>query len=573
MIFYDFEVFLYDWLVVLKDAINHKEHVIVNDADELQKFYDEHNKDIWIGYNSRHYDQYILKGILCGFNPKEINDYIIVEKQSGYGYSKLFRKIPLNNFDIMTSFHSLKQLEGFMGEMIKESDIDFNIDRKLTEEELADVIKYCRHDVEQTMKVFMNRKSEFESQMKLINLFKLPLSYISKTKVQLSAIILDAQKVSRDDEFDIQIPNTLNVSKYKEIVDWYRNPVNYDYSKELVTNVAGVEHVFAWGGLHGAIPNYISDGKFLNIDVASYYPALMIEYGYGSRNMSNPDKFKEIRDLRLKYKAEKNPLQAPLKIVINGTYGAMKDRFNNLYDPRQANNVCIGGQLLLLDLIEKLEGKCKLIQSNTDGLIVKIENDNDQEILDICHEWEHRTKMILEYDYYVKMIQKDVNNYIIVAEDGHYKSKGAFVKKLNELDNNLPIVNKAVIDYFINGIPVEDTILNCNDLKQFQLVTKISNKYLYALYGDEILKEKCLRVFASLDENDKGVFKLKAVGRNPEKLAGTPIHCFIDNEDINSDNVIPKKLDKQWYIDLANKRINNFKGCDEDVLEDTDDVW
>lgn len=573
MVFYDFEVFLYDWLVVIIDPVHHKEHVIVNNADELTDFFDKHRKDIWIGYNSRHYDQYILKGILCGFNPKDINDYIIVENKSGYSYSNLFRKIQINNFDIMTSFHSLKQLEGFMGNMIKESDIDFNIDRKLTEEELAEVIKYCRHDVQQTMKVFMNRKSEFESQMQLINIFKLPLSYISKTKVQLSAVILDATKVDRDDEFDIEIPNTLKLKKYKEVKDWYENPVNKDYSKELIKEVAGVEHVFAWGGLHGAIPNYIDEGKFLNIDVASYYPSLMIEYGYGSRNMSNPDKFKEIKDLRLKYKAEKNPLQAPLKIVINGTYGAMKDRFNNLYDPRQANNVCIGGQLLLLDLIEKLEDKCKLVQSNTDGLIVKIEKDNDQEILDICHEWEHRTRMVLEYDYYVKMIQKDVNNYIIVAEDGHYKSKGAYVKKLNELDNNLPIVNKAVVDNLIKNIPVEETIMNCNDLKQFQLVAKVSSKYMYALYGDERLKEKCLRVFASTDENDKGVFKLKAIGKNPEKIAGTPIHCFINNEDINLNNEIPSKLDKQWYIDLANKRINDFKGCDDNVYEDTEDIW
>ena len=204
---------------------------------------------------------------------------------------------------------------------------------------------------------------------------------------------------------------------------------------------------------------------------------------------------------------------------------------------------------------------------------VKVEKDNDQEILDICHEWEQRTRMELEYDYYTKIIQKDVNNYIIVAEDGHYKSKGACVKKLNELDNNLPIVNKAVVDYFIKGTPVEETILNCKDLKQFQQVVKVSNKYLYALYGDEILKEKCLRVFASIDEEDKGVFKLKAVGKNPEKIAGTPIHCFINNEDINSNNRISRKLDKQWYIDLANKRINDFKGCDDNVYEDTDDVW
>ena len=55
-------------------------------------------------------------------------------------------------------------------------------------------------------------------------------------------------------------------------------------------------------------------------------------------------------------------MQAPLKIILNSTYGAMKDKYNPMYDPRQANNVCVFGQLLLLDLIEHLEGHCDLIQ-------------------------------------------------------------------------------------------------------------------------------------------------------------------------------------------------------------------
>ena len=559
MLFYDFEVFQHDWLVVIYDMTNKKEHVIINNSKALQDFYEEHKGDVWIGYNSRHYDQYILKGILCGFNPKEVSDWIVVDGKGGWQFSKLFMKIPLNNFDIMTTFHGLKQLEGFMGEMIKESDVSFDIERKLTSEEIEDVVKYCRHDVQQTIKVFIKRKQEFESHMQLITTFHLPLYYISKTKVQLSAIILDAQKVERNDEFDIEFPDTLILKKYKSVLDWYKDEENRDYTKENIVEVAGIEHVFAWGGLHGAIPNYIEEGRFMNIDVASYYPALMIEYGWGSRNMSNPDKYREIRDKRIELKKAKNPLQAPYKIVLNGTYGAMKDKFNNLYDPRQANNVCIGGQLLLLDLIEKLEDKCKLIQSNTDGLIVKIDQNNENEILEICKEWENRTRMKLEYDYYSKMIQKDVNNYIIVDDKGNYKSKGSYVKKLDELDFDLPIVNKAVVDYFIKGISAEETILNCKELKMFQNVVKVSSKYMYALYGEEILKEKCLRVFASKNTDDKGVFKLKTEGKNPEKIAGTPQHCFIMNENIN-DARIPRRLDKNWYVELAKKRIIDFEG-------------
>lgn len=101
MIFYDFEVFKHDWLVVLIDLDAKKETVIINDRDQLQRFYDQHKGVIWAGYNSRHYDQYILKAILCGFDPKEVNDWIIVEERPGYRFSSLLRNFPLINYDVI----------------------------------------------------------------------------------------------------------------------------------------------------------------------------------------------------------------------------------------------------------------------------------------------------------------------------------------------------------------------------------------------------------------------------------------------------------------------------------------
>lgn len=557
MIFYDFEVFKEDWLVVCKDTTLHETKIIVNDAKSLTEYYEANKGEIWVGFNSRHYDQWILKGIVCGFNPKEINDFIIVEKKGGWQYSSLLNKIPLFNYDIMTSMHSLKQLEGFLGNNIKETTVPFDIDRKLTPGELQEVIQYCTHDVEQTMQVFMSRSEEFTSHLSLITAFKMPLKYLNKTKAQLSGIILKAHLQKHDDEFDITIPNTIKLDKYKFIDTWYRDKSNLDYKKKLDVEVAGVPHTFAWGGLHGALPNYIGEGIFLNVDVASYYPSLMIEYNFGSRNIADPGLYKLIYDTRLKLKAEKNPMQQPYKIVLNSTYGAMKDKYNPLYDPLQANNVCVSGQLMLLDLIEKLEDHVQLIQSNTDGILVKLKRKKDLEkVKDICHEWEQRTKMVLEYDLYTKVIQKDVNNYIIVDENGKYKSKGAYVKKLNPLDYDLPIVNKAIINYFLNGITPEKTINECNDLYQFQRVVKVSSKYSKALYGDEPVNEKVLRVFASRRRSDKGIFKVKP-GGNKEKIANTPERCFIENDNVKGEPV-PRRLDRAWYIELAQKRLNDF---------------
>ncbi|MBA9088780.1 hypothetical protein FHR92_005313 [Fontibacillus solani] len=565
MIFYDFEVFIHDWLVVLNNTDDHSSTTIVNDPNQLKQFYVRHRNDIWVGYNSRQYDQYIFKAILCDFNPKETNDFIIVEKKKGWQFSRLLQKIQLNNFDIMTSFHGLKQLEAFMGNDIRESDVPFNLDRKLTQEELQSVIKYCKHDVEQTMEVFLNRLEEFESQISLLKAFDLPLSYIGKTKAQLSAIILGANRMSRDDEFDITIPDTLKVNKYRHIVDWYVNPDNRDYKKQLDIEVAGVPHTFAWGGLHGAILNYQGKGIFINIDVASYYPALMIEYGFSSRNIADPDKYRQIRDERIRLKAEKNPMQAPYKIVLNGTYGAMKDKFNHLFDPLQANNVCVGGQLLLLDLIEQLEGSCELIQSNTDGLIVKVRRSRDiDKVKSICAEWEKRTRMVLEFEQFERIYQKDVNNYLIVHTDGSYKSKGAYVKELDVLDYDLAIVNKAIVEYFINGITPEQTIMTADKLIDFQKVVKVSDKYSYAVHCGQRRPEKVLRVFASRGRDDGSIYKMKLkklkdwpAELRPEKFANTPEKCFIINENINN-MPIPRKLDRKWYIEEAKKRIDAF---------------
>lgn len=451
-----------------------------------------------------------------------------------------------------------------MGNDIRETTVPFDIDRKLTPSELKEVIFYCNHDVEQTMEVFINRIEEFEAYMGLIKNFKLPLKYISKTKAQLSAIILGASKRERDDEFEITIVPTIKINKYREILNWYKNPLNRDYKKSLEIEIAEVPHVFGWGGLHGARDKYFGEGIFINSDVGSFYPSLMIEYDFLSRNVRDKSKFKEIYDYRMKLKKEgKKKEQQPYKIILNGTYGASKDKYNNLYDPLMANNVCVNGQLMLLDLIEKITRRLpgvQLIQSNTDGVMWKLNSKDDIETYkSICEEWCKRTRMTLDHDLIKKVVQKDVNNYLIVMENGKIKSKGAYVKSLNKLDYDLPIVNKALMEYFTKKITPEETINSCNQLKEFQKICKVSSKYLYAYHGDLKLDEKVLRVFASKSRNDKGVFKQKTEGGTLEKIASTPVRCFIDNSDIEGKEV-PRKLDRQWYIDMAWKRIKDFIG-------------
>lgn len=566
LLFYDFEVFKYDWLVVVMDMTAKKTHVIINSPEELEALYKANIKEIWVGFNSRHYDQYILKAILCGFDPKKVNDYIITKGNPGWKFSSLFQQFPLWNYDVMLNTDvGLKSFEGFMGNDIKETSVPFNIDRKLTPEEIAETVKYCKHDVEQTVQVFLKRTEEFNTMMYFIKHFGLSMDYISKTKAQLAAEILGGNRKGADfdDEFQFPILDCLHLNKYKHIAEWYANPENHDYSKKQDKQiVAGVEHTFAWGGGHGARAKYSADGVFLIIDVTAYYPSLQKKYHFGYRVMNHPENFEFIHDSNIAYKRKGDKkARQPFKIMDNAISGQMKQKSSALYDPMSNNSICINGQLLLLDLVEHIEPYCELIQNNTDGIIVKLKDyEHDFDVLDdVVYEWEQRTGMKMDFDTYIGTIyQKDVNNYLLIdRKTGAVKAKGGYVMKLNDLSYDLPIINKALVDYMIHGIPVRRTIMECQDLREFQLVSRISSKYTHILYGDKPIKEKCIRVFASNNPTDPGVKKVHAVRKTTAKLTNSPEHCFIFNDDVKGVPV-PDKLDRQWYIDFANKRLSDF---------------
>lgn len=559
LIFYDFEVFQYDWLVVFIDPSTREETVIINDPEQFTAFYEAHKGDIWIGFNSRNYDQWIAKGILCGFDPKEISDWIVVKKRKGWEFSDLLRKFEIYSFDVMTGYFALKQLEAFMGNDIRETSVPFDIQRNLTEEEIRETVTYCRHDVEQTIEVFLQRKNEFDSQMALLKTFKLPLSCISKTQAQLAGVILGASRRTFDDEWDIRLPETLSLGKYRQIADWFISEESHQSNASLNIDIAGVPHVFAWGGVHGAISqyNYVCkpDEIMVMADVDQLYPSLMVYYDLLSRAVQEPERFKTILATSLRLKAEKKKKERePYKRICNIAYGAMGDKYNPMYDPLHRNLVCVFGQVLLLDLIEKIEPFTELIQSNTDGILVKLKRKDFDRLDDAVFDWEQRTRLHMSFDCYERVYQGDVNNYVVVDYDGHSKAKGAYVKELDALDNDLPIVNEAITNYIVNDVHPWITIGACNDLMSYQKVVRVSSKYAHGVWNGQRLTDKTFRVFASKRPHDGFIGKCKTEDSKPEKFAFTPDKCFIFNESVKGMKC-PDYLDKDWYVQVAIKRL------------------
>lgn len=387
LIFYDFEVFKNDFLVVFIDYKSKSKKIIINNRTELIDFYNKFKDSIFIGYNNRHYDQYIFKSIILGMNPKEVSDKLIVEGLPGYKISSEFNKIQMYNYDVSLLGKSLKQLEGFMGEMIKETDVDFNIDRKLTEDEIKQTVKYCVHDVEQTIKVFDETKHEFDAHVGMINEFNLPYDAFNKSKAQLSSEVLKANRLhGMDDEFEYEFRPEIKLDKYKYVMDYFDKNRSYkiinekgkEVKNQFKTIVCGLETVYGFGGLHSAEKKCIyDDGFIVHSDVNSFYPNAMIQHNLLSRAVSEPKLYSDILAQRMIYKRAKDPRQAPLKIIINSSFGVCGDKNSKMYDQRRCNEITINCQLFLTDLLEKLEikfgDKIQALNLNTDRKLSLIE--------------------------------------------------------------------------------------------------------------------------------------------------------------------------------------------------------
>ena len=591
---FDCEVFAHDWLFVFKEIATGEYTVIHNDNDAVVAFM-ERNPFLG-GFNNKHYDNFILKGVMCGLTPeqiKEINDLIIVEEVNGWDIPVLREyRVYFDSFDLMDDCQvglSLKAIEAHLGIPIEETEVDFNITHRLSEKELQETIYYCKYDVDATEKLYHLRQAYLKNKVtlgKARNLTDRQAMYMTNAK--LTSVYLKAQKPEKpwNDERNYQYPEKL-LRQYipQGVFDFFdrmkddRIPNDELFSSKLEIMVGVCPCTIAYGGIHGAIPTYVEEATetrtIRNKDVASYYPHLMTLMGYCSRNMPSPKMFEDTLEERVAAKKAGDKATAnALKLVLNTTYGAMlngKDgtAFNDLYDPLMGRSVCISGQLFLLELSEHLIAECptlKIIQLNTDGIMVSFDHEDEAKYQEITQEWQDRTGFELEEDFIRKIVQKDVNNYVEVpADGGGPKVKGGQLVRgiapagAFNINNNAVVVARAIKQYFIDGTPPEETIAASENILDFQLIAKAGGKYSQCYHlvgGEKVIVQKVNRVYAISDKSKGTVYKTHAVTGRDAKVAGLPTHCAIDN----NNNLSIEVVDRKWYVKLAKKYINDFLG-------------
>jgi hypothetical protein len=535
------------------------------------------------------YDQYIIKAICAGFAPEEVkqlNDWLIAsDDNQGWQYPALqgvyFR---FNNVDIRDDVQiglSLKAIEGHLGMSIEETEVDFDLDRPLTEEELALTVKYCIHDVDATEKLCEIRRDYLRTKLNLgrranIGDFK----SLSATNAKLTAMMLGAVKREWHDGRDYVYPPNLDLSLIpKEILEFFNTihdlsiPDNVLFKTFKVITIGGMPCKYAWGGVHGSLTRYYEEATeervIQNRDVSSLYPSLIEGYNYLSRNVPDPQLFYDIRKDRIRAKHEGDKQTATdLKLPLNTVSGAQENRYNDLYDPLPTRSLRISGQLFLTMLTMQLLNACKtikLLNLNTDGLMYSIDKSELPLVDEIASAWERQTKFELETDDIAKVWIKDVNNLLFVDTKGKVKKVGGYlnygisVKGAWSINNNATIVKQATADYFVHGTPPAETINGCNDIFAFQLIAKAGNKYKEAYHmvdGKQEPVQKVNRVYATTDERYGKIYKVKAENDSTAKIESLPEHCIIDNDN----KLTIEAVDKSWYIELAQKRINDFLG-------------
>lgn len=323
-----------------------------------------------------------------------------------------------------------------------------------------------------------------------------------------------------------------------------------------------------------------------NIDASSCYPSVMIYCQAMSRAIKKPERFKEIYLRRLKLKQTPKSqwtkddfaFVAAAKLILNTTYGAMGNKYLSLYDDYMRTKVTRVGQMILIALSNKLYNtvpNLKVIQTNTDGVLVYFDKQYKNLVNDIVDNLSEISNFVFEIDEDIKIWQINVNNYIAIDIENKLKNKGnTFVNTIYEKGTNklrplgsYCIANAQIAFYTKNENPIQH-LLNNTDITQFCLTaTKgptYSNLLQYNSTGVVDLG-KVSRAIAVTDINlgilkKRGVIKKTTKNKNEGDLKEDsvplcPPHPLVVNDALYNYKIEDRKLKhidgRIWTIDYS----------------------
>lgn len=577
---------------------------------------------IFCGYNNLHYDNPIINYII-EYEDKLMQYNIPTICSSIFNLSKTITtssednieawkhwkyQIWFNTFDILTMLYSnklrvgLKEIQVTMQyPNVQEFVCDWT--KPLPLEDFDSMIDYNINDIESTSELLNRCKKDVDLRIAIEDEYGVRV--LSKDGVNIGMKILTQKYLEKtgltwQDIKDLRSPMSviplkdviLPFIKYdspilQRVLDDMKNqivsPGRKGYENKFVFN--NLRYSVGVGGIHSVnSPEIIiprDDEMLIDIDVASLYPSMLIEYEFYPKHLGKEflEVYKQIKDERIEAKHNGDKVKnETLKLALNGLSGNLQNEHNFCYSPFAVMQIRINGQLLLLMLAEKLtQIGCRIVQANTDGLFVLLKKDAYSKVNSICREWEQLTKLTLEEDRFKAMYQYAINDYFAITEDNKVKEKGMFITTVKLGKGLTPkIIPKAIISFFKDGIPVEDTIKNCTDIRDFLMSEKTGKQWHVEYMNEE--QQRTNRFYASTNggylwkwkdtghkegeiitytEPYVGEHKYKASARQYQNMltaSGVTLLNKFDDKPIEE-----RKINYRYYIMEAYKIIRDLK--------------
>nr|UVM97992.1 MAG: DNA polymerase family B [Bacteriophage sp.] len=579
-----------------------------NQLRELVKFFKQVNKYItwgeyytttrqiesniiFCGYNNLHYDNPIINYII-EYEDTLMNHNVFTICSSIFNLSKTITtskednidtwkhwkyQIWFDTFDILTMLYSnklrvgLKEIQVTMQyPNVQEFVCDWT--KPLPLEDFDSMIDYNINDIESTSELLNRCKDAVDLRIAIEDEYGVRV--LSKDGVNIGMKILTQKYLEKTGLtwWDIEgLRSPMDYIPLKDIIlpfIKYDSPILNRVLEDMKSQVvspgrkgyennfvfAGLRYTVGVGGIHSKndpeiiIPK--EDEMLIDIDVASLYPSMLIEYGFYPKHLGPEflEVYSQIKNERIEAKHNGDKVKnETLKLALNGLSGNLQNEHNFCYSPEAVMKIRINGQLLLLMLAEKLtQVGCRIIQANTDGLFVLLKKDNYQQINTICRNWEQLTKLTLEEERFEAMYQYAINDYIAVTtlypdmkkrflsgetiirkstkkpytcieeiQEDFIKTKGMFITKvLLGKGLSAKIIPEAIIKYFVDGIPVEQTIKECKDIKKFLMSEKTGKQWHVEYMNKE--QQRTNRFYAST--NGGYLWKWKDTGHKEGEI-------------------------------------------------------
>lgn len=538
-----------------------------------------------VGFNSINYDAPILALALAGKDNaamQSATERIIVMEEQPWMVLRAMKvkQLKFDHIDLIEVAPLSASLKAYAGRLHtkKMQDLPFVPGTELSPEQMAIVRFYCCNDLNSTVLLYNELAPAIKLREDMSKEYGVDLRSKSDAQVAEAVIAHELERMSGQkpqrptitpgSSFLYNVPSfmgftTPNLQWVLDLVRRTRFYVGFDGTVTMPPELAELRipigdniYTMGIGGLHSSESHTCALAgpgvRVLDRDVASYYPSIILNQGLFPAHLGPAflTVYRAIVQRRLEAKKTGNKLVADsLKITINGSFGKLGSPYSVLYSPNLLIQVTLTGQLCLLMLVEAFtEAGIYVYSANTDGIVIKCREDQEELMLAIVKWWETLTQYETEETEYKALYSRDVNNYIAVKKDGSFKAKGAYTEKGSAGNSRLSknpaalIASDAVVKLLTEGIPIEKTICECKDITRFVVVRSVKGG---AVKDGEYLGKTVRWYYSTAVPEDSEIIYARSGNKVPRSEGAKP--CMELPEEF------PEDMNFAWYETEAHK--------------------